>query len=330
MDANENWILAPYPHVHSGNTTHKVMRDVLIALVPAVIAAVWWFGARVLLVVGISAVSAMLFEGLFQKLVKKRVAVFDLSAAVTGLLIGMCMPVGVSWWVPLAGSFFGIVIVKQLFGGLGKNVVNPALAARAFLLASWPARMTVYDLPAGIDAVTAATTHASTHVSGAVDAVSAATPLVGGEGYSLFQMFIGQMPGCIGEVSKAALLIGAAYLLLRRVIFWRIPVVMLGVVALLSFLFPGKGVGVELLSGGLVMAAFFMATDYTTSPAAPWGQVLYAAGCAIITFAIRRFGSFPEGVTYGILVMNLFVPLINQYIRVPRYGMAKKRRRAHA
>ena len=293
------------PHVRSGATTRRIMLDVCLALLPAVIFAVYWFGFGVLLTVLLSVASAILSEFLMEKALRRPVTLDDGSAAVTGLLLALTLPAGTPWYVPVLGSVFAICIAKQVFGGLGDNFVNPALAGRAFLLASFPAAMTTYPLVA--DAVTSATP-LSSEFAGSVD---------------YLQAFIGRIGGCIGEVSTLALLIGAAYLLIRRVIDWRIPLSYLGTMALLTVI-GGGNVLDSVLLGGTVLGAFFMATDYVTSPVTSWGRVIYGVGIGIINYTIRRWGAYPEGTTYAILLMNIAAPLIERFTRPRKYGEVKR------
>ena len=293
------------PHVRSGATTRRIMLDVCLALLPAVIFAVYWFGFGVLLTVLLSVASAILSEFLMEKALRRPVTIDDGSAAVTGLLLALTLPAGTPWYVPVLGSVFAICIAKQVFGGLGDNFVNPALAGRAFLLASFPAAMTTYPLVA--DAVTSATP-LSSEFTGSVD---------------YLQAFIGRIGGCIGEVSTLALLIGAVYLLIRRVIDWRIPLSYLGTMALLTVI-GGGNVLDSVLLGGTVLGAFFMATDYVTSPVTSWGRVIYGVGIGIINYTIRRWGAYPEGTTYAILLMNIAAPLIERFTRPRKYGEVKR------
>lgn len=293
------------PHVRSGATTRRIMLDVCLALLPAVIFAVYWFGFGVLLTVLLSVASAILSEFLMEKALRRPVTIDDGSAAVTGLLLALTLPAGTPWYVPVLGSVFAICIAKQVFGGLGDNFVNPALAGRAFLLASFPAAMTTYPLVA--DAVTSATP-LSSEFAGSVD---------------YLQAFIGRIGGCIGEVSTLALLIGAAYLLIRRVIDWRIPLSYLGTMALLTVI-GGGNVLDSVLLGGTVLGACFMATDYVTSPVTSWGRVIYGVGIGIINYTIRRWGAYPEGTTYAILLMNIAAPLIERFTRPRKYGEVKR------
>jgi electron transport complex protein RnfD len=287
------------------------MRDVLIALLPATIAGIYFFKMQALLVMLVSVISCVGFEALWQKLTKQKITVFDLSAAVTGLLLAFNMPASVPLWIPVVGSAFTIIIVKQFFGGVGQNIMNPALAGRAFLLASWPVQMTNWT----VDGVSAAT------ALGILKEGNGALP-------SLFNMFIGNVGGTIGETSALALLLGAAYLLFKKIISWHIPVVYIGTVFVLTFVFGRTGFMsgnalYEILAGGLMLGAFFMATDYTTSPITRKGQVIFAVGCGLVTSVIRLYGGYPEGVSYSILFMNLFVPLIDKYTKPRVFGGAK-------
>ena len=308
------------PHVHSPVTTTFLMLDVIIALLPALVWSVYAFGFRSLALTLVSVCSCVVFEFLYRKLMHKPDTVGDLSAVVTGILLAFCLPSTLPFWMPVVGAFFAIVIVKQLYGGIGKNVVNPALAARVFLFLSFSGEMSHFQAP---------------HVS-VPDAVASATPLAllqKGEApdISLFDMFLGEMPGCLGEVSVTLLLLGGVYLLLRRVITWHIPVSYIGTVALLTFLFPQGGMSgttfmlYELCSGGLILGAFFMATDYVTSPVTAKGRLIYGVGCGLITVFIRYFG-YPEGVSFAILVMNLFTLALDKLTMPVRFGGGK----AHA
>ncbi len=301
------------PHMHNPLTTQRLMQYVFIALLPTAVAGVYAFGFPALAVLLVSTATAVLAEFLWQKIAKQPVRINDFSALVTGLILGLNLPSTAPWWLAAIGSAFAILIVKQLFGGLGDNFLNPALAARAVLLASWPVHMTAsaYVNP--------------TFFQAGVDAVSTATPL-GAKNASVVQLLLGQVPGTIGEVCKAAILAGFLFLLITGTISWRIPVVMTGSVFLFTLLFAG-GTPLDALtatlSGGVLFGAVFMATDYVTSPITPWGQVVYACGAGLIIVLIRLFGSYPEGVTYGILLMNIATPLID---RLPRaiYGHKKE------
>ena len=306
------------PHMHNPLTTQRLMQYVFIALLPTAAWGVYAFGFSALLVLCLSMASSVLTEFLWQKIAKQPIRVGDFSALVTGLILGLNLPATAPWWMVIIGAFFAIMIVKQLFGGLGDNFLNPALAARAVLLASWPVHMT------------ASACVTSTFFQAGADAVSAATPLGAPANYSLMQLFLGQCPGAIGEVSKAAILVGLLFLLVTKVISWRIPVIMTASVFCCTMLITGAAPEAALaavLSGGVLFGAVFMATDYVTSPITPWGQVIYAVFIGLIITLIRQFGSYPEGVTYGILLMNIATPLID---RLPRkiYGVKKEAKKA--
>lgn len=302
------------PHVHSPVTTRTIMRDVLIALLPALVGSVYFFGLRALLVTLISVAGCVFFEWAWCALMKKPSKLYDMSAMVTGVLIAFVCPPTIPYWCILLGDFFAIVIVKQLFGGIGRNIVNPALAARAFMF-SWPVLMTNWVSP-GADAVSAATPLAAMHQGTMPDA-------------GILDMFLGNIGGCIGETSAALLLIGFAYLLIRRVISARIPVAFLGTVAALAFLFPQGNdpllwTAAQLCTGGVMLGAIFMATDYVTSPVTHLGQVIFGIGCGAVTILIRYFGGYPEGVSYAILVMNCCVVLLDRIGRPKQFGAQKK------
>jgi len=311
------------PHIHAPVTTATIMRDVLIALLPALCGSVYFFGLRALLVTLVSATGCVFFEWAYCKIAKINCKVYDMSAIVTGVLLAFVCPVTIPYWCILIGDFFAIVVVKMLFGGIGRNFVNPALAARAFMF-SWPALMSQWVKPGwsnavGIfqpDAVTAATPLASMHQGAMAQD-------------SLLDMFLGNIGGCIGETSALLLLVGFGYLLLRKVISPRIPLAFIGTVAILTFLFPqGNGrfawMGAQVLSGGLMLGAIFMATDYVTTPITKLGQLIFGIGCGVITVVIRYFGSYPEGVSYAILVMNCCVVLLDRLGRPQKFGAVKK------
>ena len=312
------------PHVHSPVTTRTIMRDVLIALAPALVGSVTLFGLRALMVTLVSVAGCVFFEWIWDKLRKRPCKIYDLSAIVTGTLLAFVCPVTIPYWCILVGDFFAIIVVKMLFGGIGKNFVNPALAARAFMF-SWPVLMTNWVKPgwgnaAGIlstvDAVTGATPLAAMHQGQLPDA-------------KLLDMFLGNIGGCIGETSTVLLLVGFLYLLIRRVITPRIPVCFVGTVAVLTLLFPMghdplTWCAAQLCSGGLMLGAIFMATDYVTSPVTKLGQVIYGIGCGVLTVVIRYFGGYPEGVSYAILVMNCCVVLLDRLGRPKKFGAPKK------
>ena len=298
--------LAVSPHIHSGHSTSRIMLDVLIALLPATVAGVVIFGLRSLLVIGLCVVSCVGLEALFNYITKKEQTIGDLSAAVTGLLLALNLPANIPLWQCVVGSLFAIVVVKCLFGGIGQNVVNPAITARVFMLVAF-----------GSMAQAAQPTVAA-------DAVTGATPLAAEKMPSLLDLFLGLHGGAIGETCAAALLLGGVYLLIRRVITWHVPVVYIGTVFAFSFLMEGTYAGDALamvLSGGLMIGAIFMATDYVTSPPTPWGKVIYAVGCGLITCVIRYFGSYPEGVSFAILVMNILTPYISKWTQHKVFGV---------
>ena len=312
------------PHAHTKTTTQTIMRDVLIALAPALLGSVFFFGIRALVVVLVSVLGCFLFEKLWCKWMKQEDQTYDLSACVTGVLLAYVCPPTIAYWQLLIGDFFAIIVVKMLFGGVGRNMFNPALASRAFLF-SWPVAMSTWvkvgwENQAGVlstvDAVTAATPLAAMHQGQMPEA-------------SILDMFLGNIGGCIGETSALLLLIGFVYLLIRRVITPRIPLVFIGTVAVLTFLFPQGNdrlhwMAANLFSGGLMLGAIFMATDYVTSPITKLGQVLYAIGCGVLTVVIRYFGGYNEGVSYAILVMNACVVLFDRLGRPTKYGAPRK------
>lgn len=301
------------PHITSGDSTRGVMLDVIIALIPALGVSTYFFGPRVLLMLLVSVVSCVAFEFLYRLLMKKSGSIGDLSACVTGILLAMCLPVNAPYWVVVIGAFFAIVVVKQLYGGLGKNFMNPALAGRVFL----------FSFPAIMNRFASAGTEFWTGLTGAADAVTSATPMASlHQGVlpdvTLRQMLLGAHGGSMGEVPAAMLILGGIYLLMRKVITLRIPLCYLGTVAVLTFAFPLGGnpplqwMLYNLLGGGLLLGAIFMATDYVTSPVTPVGQILYAVGCGGLTVFLRYFGAYPEGVSFAILIMNAFVWLFDK------------------
>ena len=314
------------PHVHSPITTQTIMRDVLIALSPALIGSVYFFGFRALLVTMVSASACVFFEWAWCRMMKQHCKTYDLSAVVTGVLLAFVCPPTIPFWMIILGDLFAIILVKMLFGGIGKNIVNPALAGRAFMF-SWPVAMSTwvkvgFENAVGIldtaDAVTAATPLAAMH-QGYID------PAAG----SIADMFLGNVGGCIGETSALLLLIGFGYLLLKKVITPRIPVAYIATVAVLAFLFPlGNDrltwTAAQLFSGGLMLGAIFMATDYVTSPLTRLGQIIYGIGCGVLTIMIRYFGGYNEGVSYAILIMNCCVVLLDRIGRPTKFGAPRK------
>lgn len=302
------------PHIRSEQTTQKIMLDVLIGLLPALAASVFYFGFNSLVLVVLSVASAVVTEYVLQIIMKKDVAIADLSAVVTGVLVAFNIPSTAPWWIAVMGSVFAIAIAKQIFGGIGFNFMNPALVGRAFLMASWPVHMTT----GFIDPVT--------------DAVTTATPLailkgVEGEALplpSLMDMLLGRMPGSLGETSAILLIIGGVYLIYRGVIKWIIPVVYIGTVAVLAIFIDGPSMVLyHIFGGGLMLGAFFMATDYVTCPITDKGKIIYAVGCGALTMLIRAVGGYPEGVSYSILLMNIMTPLIDKYVSPKLFGGAK-------
>ena len=285
------------PHIHSGKSTSGIMGDVLIALLPAAIAGTVIFGWRALLVIAVCVVCSVGFEAIFNLIVKKDQTVGDLSAAVTGLLLALNLPVDVPLWQCAVGSLFAIIVVKCLFGGIGANLVNPAITARVFMLVAFGS-MALPSFP--------------------VDSVSSATPLSAEEMPALLDLFLGKHGGAIGETCVAALLVGGIYLLVRRVISWQIPVVFIATVFIFSLFMEGFDAVSALslvMSGGVFIGAIFMATDYTTSPYTPWGKVIFGLGAGLLTCLIRYFGTYPEGVSFAILFMNILNPYICKWTR---------------
>ncbi len=313
------------PHVHSPVTTQTIMRDVLIALLPALAGSVYFFGFRALTVTLVSVAACVFFEWAWCKLMKQSCKVYDLSACVTGVLLAFVCPVTIPYWTIVLGAAFAIVLVKMLFGGLGQNIVNPALAGRAFMF-SWPVLMSTW-VPVGFK-------NAAPLLSVPADIATAATPLAPmHQGQmpdaSLMDMFLGNIGGCIGETSALLLIIGFIYLLYRKVITARIPVAYILTVAVISFLFPLGNDRIawmlaQVFGGGLMLGAIFMATDYVTSPITKLGQIVYGIGCGVLTIMIRYFGGYNEGVSYAILIMNTCVVLLDRIGRPVKFGAPKK------
>ena len=338
MQTQQNFIVTSSPHIHSGYTISSAMRDVLLSLVPAAVAAFYFFGINALLVMAASVIAAVMAEYICQKIMQRDITVGDGSAALTGLLLAMCLPPALPLWMAALGSVFAIVIGKQVFGGLGCNVFNPAHIGRAMLLASFPAQMTTWSVPqSAADAVTQATS---------ADAVTWPTPLaylknmaqsVAPENVmpaaldhvSLFDMFIGNISGSLGETSIPALLIGGIFLVARKHIDWRIPVVYIGSVYVIMSVYAAvQGYDMNfalyhVLGGGLIIGAFFMATDWVTSPITPKGRIVFAIGLGMLTSLIRLKSGYAEGVCYSILLMNMLAPLIDRYTRSRVFGRGK-------
>ena len=325
---NLKLIATSNPHIRGSETTRSIMLDVIIAMLPALAFAIFNFGLRALTLTAVSVVGCIFWEWLYRKLMKKPQSIGDLSCVVTGMLLAFVCPVQMPYWMILIGDFFAIIVVKQLFGGIGKNFLNPALAGRAVLLASYAGTMTSWVDPAAGKAPI---------IGSVADVVTTATPLAVmktgdfaalTDTYNVGNMFIGQIPGSLGEVSALALLIGGAYLIWRKVINWQTPVSYIATVAVLTFLFPKQGSGLEwilysVFGGGLFLGAFFMATDYATSPVTKKGQLIFGIGCGLFTVLIRYFGSYNEGVCYSIMVMNCFTALIDKYTKPTRFGVVK-------
>ena len=311
-------IVSGTPHVRSKESIQSIMRDVVIALIPASVMGIYYFGIKALMLIAISIISAVVFEWGYEKILKKPITVNDFSAVLTGLLLALNLPATASWWVPVVGAFVAIVLGKQFYGGLGQNFINPALIGRAFLVAAYPTQTTGSAFATGrmvVDASTYATPLAE---------LKAGTAVINGE--AIKNALIGNVGGCIGETCAIALIIGGIYLLVKHVISWRIPVVYIVVVFILTSIMRGYGVmgGVyEIFLGGLMLGAIFMATDYVTSPISAKGQIIFAVGCGLITSLIRVYGGYPEGVSYSILIMNLAVPLIDRCTRPRIFGEVK-------
>lgn len=301
------------PHILSSNSTQKIMLSVLIALLPTSLAGIYIFGYKAALVLVVSMLSAFITEAVWCRLAKKKQMISDMSAIVTGLILGLNLPANVPLWIPAIGSIIAIALVKQLFGGLGHNFLNPAMFARAVLLASWPAHMTSYILPQR--------TLIKSVAEVGVDTITKATLLRLGN-IPYLDLFFGNISGTIGEVCKLAILIGFVYLIITKVISFEIPFFFVGTVALMSFIL-GKNPLYAILSGGVLFGAVFMATDYVTNPTRKIGQIIFAVGCGVIVVVIRLYGNYPEGVTYAILFMNCLTPLIDRLVKTRVYGEVK-------
>lgn len=314
----ERLTVSPSPHISHSDSSRGIMLDVVIALLPLVIAAALMFGFYSLLVVAVSVVTAVLSEYICRRIMKRDNSIGDLSAVVTGIILALNLPPRIPVWIAAIGSIVAIVVVKQMFGGMGHNFANPAMAARIVLLVSFPTAMSTWTAPFGSTEklVTNATTGTATDLLTTATPLSA-TAINGGDYlYSYKELFMGQISGCMGETFKLLIIISMLYLVARRVISIVVPVGFVGTVALMSWIF-GDDPLYMILSGGLLFGAVFMATDYVTSPINLKGQAIFAVGCGLITFVIRHFGYLPEGVSYAILIMNLLVPYINR-LTVPR------------
>jgi electron transport complex protein RnfD len=323
---SQQLFLSSSPHVHSGETTSRVMRAVLYSLVPACGVAIYFFGLPALVVLLVATLGCLATESVCQRLMKQPVTITDGSAAITGVLLALNLPPTCPWWLTLLGSVVAIAIGKQVYGGLGANPFNPALVARVVLLISFPVQMTTWSAPAplgsGLDLVTTATP-----LGAWKNAVMLTGQLPADMQGSTISYFLGNMPGCIGEVSALALLLGAAYLFYRRILTWHIPTTFIGTVVLLSGLFwlvnPAKypDPAFHLVTGGLVLGAFYMATDMVTTPVSTRGMLVFGVGCGLLTVLIRLFGGYPEGVSFAILLMNAATPLIDRYLRPRTFGV---------
>jgi electron transport complex protein RnfD len=320
---NRLFVIASSPHIRSEMSTVRIMAWVMIALAPAGLAGVWFLGPRAILVIAVCVASCVAAEAAWQRAAKQKITVSDLSAAVTGLLLAYNVPPSIPLWMAACGSVFAMVIVKHFFGGIGQNIVNPALAGRAMMLICWPVAMTTWTVHGVSGATPLSLLKDGIALTGATPA-EAALP-------SLADAFLGNIGGCIGETSALALLIGGGILIFKGIISWRIPVTYIATVAVGSAIF-GRAGGplLEIMTGGLMLGAVFMATDYVTSPVTPKGQFIFAFGCGALTALIRTFGGYPEGVSYSILIMNLTVPIIDR-MTAPRvfgcfgkFGEAKK------
>ena len=323
---NLKLIASSSPHIRSNENTRSIMLDVIIAMLPALFWAIYNFGFKALISVAVSVVACLFWEWLYRKLLKKPQSIGDLSAVVTGMLLAFVCPPELPWWALIIGAFFSIVVVKQLYGGIGCNFLNPALAGRAILLASYATAMTTWSLPTSkVDTVVSTATPLAIMKEGTVEKFTELTT-----NYSVADMFIGRVGGSLGEVSALALLLGFVWLLVRKVISWHTPVAFIGTVAILTLISAPAGIDnvqymlYNVFGGGLMLGAIFMATDYATSPVTKPGQLIFGVGCGLLTCFIRRFGSYPEGVCYSILIMNCTTWLLDKYVRPTIYGAAKK------
>ncbi len=316
-------IISPSPHRNSGMTTRKIMSLVLASLAPAIVAAIVFFGARALALILICTASSVVCEYFCRIIMKREQTIGDLSAAVTGVILALNLPVTVPFWMAILGSFIAVVIVKQLFGGLGQNFANPAVTARIVLMVSFAGYMTNWAVPQFWQAGDVSWFGA---LYRSEDIITGPTPLVS-ESASLTSLLLGNTGGCIGETSALALLIGGIYLMVKKVITPATPAAYIGTVALLT-LVSGGNVPYQILSGGLFLGAFFMATDYATTPVTEKGKIVFGIGCGIITFVIRKFGSYPEGVSFSILLMNILTPYIDRLTESIPLGSVREKKEA--
>lgn len=311
-----HYILSSSPHTHAKSSVHSMMRDVIVALTPATLCSVWFFGLKAVWLIATCISATVVTESLCRKAMKRENTVGDLSAVLTGLLLALNLPPDIPLWMAAVGGIFAIAVAKQVFGGIGYNPFNPALAARAFMLISFTGAMTTWSVPCGL---------ASAGIE-PVEAVTCATPLAlikGGDASqlaSLKSLLLGNTGGCIGETCAVALLAGAAYLLIRRVITWHIPVAFVATVFAFAFFKGGVPPVFHVLSGGVLLGAFFMATDYVTSPITAKGKLVFGAGCGLLTMCIRSGGGYPEGVSFAILIMNAVTPLIDRFTQPRPFG----------
>lgn len=312
---DEKLIVSSSPHILDDDTTQRIMLDVVIALLPATVAAIYYFKTNAAILILLSVLTAVISEALFQKIMKQPSTINDLSAVVTGLLFAFNMPASAPWWMPILGSAFAIIVVKQFFGGIGHNFMNPALTARIMLMISYTGRMTSWVAP-GVDAVSAATP--LSFVKGVTE--------IPGNAPKLMDMLFGNIGGSLGETSAILLILGGIYLVYRGIISIQIPAVYIGTVAVITLLFGGFDayfMTYHLLAGGLMLGAFFMATDYASAPATSKGRIIFALGCGILTSVFRLYGGYPEGVGFSILLMNIAGPLIEKYTGPRVFGEVK-------
>ncbi|NLI57412.1 MAG: RnfABCDGE type electron transport complex subunit D [Clostridium sp.] len=331
------FVVSSSPHIRDNVNTKKIMLDVIIALLPAAIAGIYFFGLRALAVILVTISSCVISEYLARKAMKREATIGDLSAVVTGLLLALNLPPTIPFWIAAIGGVVAIVIVKQMFGGLGQNFMNPALAARVVLLVAYTEQMTNWINPKGVDAISTATPleiAKNSLIGATADVVGGATQvgdvaLQAAEMPTYLQLFLGQVGGCIGETSALALLLGALYLLARKVIGLQIPLTFIGTTALFTWIFGGETLFTgdflyHVLAGGLILGAFYMATDYATCPVTNKGRIIMGIGCGILTGIIRLYTNYPEGVSFAIILMNVVVPLIDRFIVPKSFGGGKK------
>lgn len=316
----KKFVVTPSPHIRTKDTVESIMRDVIIALIPALIAAVYFFRLRAVMIIGVSLVAALLSEALVQKIRKQKTTIFDGSAVITGLLFSFCVSPMLTWWQAAVGASLSILIGKMVFGGLGCNVFNPALVGRAILMASWPVAMTTWMIPAGgVDTIAGATPLGVLKLGGYEKLVE----FFGSTSKMYTDLFFGNVGGSIGETSALALIIGAAYLFYKKIISWHIPVAYIGTVFVTAYAI-GQDPVMHILAGGLILGAFFMATDMVTSPYTNVGKLIFGVGAGLLVVWIRTKGGYPEGVCYSILIMNSVTPLINKYTKPKVFGEVKK------